>query len=211
MKSKFKKIAIGIVGFLVIVLAVMKLISLRTYNKDNPRSLPNGYLMTHSVHIDRSPKEVFDFITYQMADYNLSLAEAHDKFEILNGDGLTEGAIFISEEYQETEGVRNRYLVKEVVPEKMIFYTSTPSLIYELEDDEWKQTGSCNTYVYFDMEEQNGGTKLSQTLVLEMHNFFTKFMIDMIIWGEEENEWYDHLVEELESLKVAIESNTPKL
>ncbi|MFA6904112.1 MAG: SRPBCC family protein [Gallionellaceae bacterium] len=161
--------------------------------------------MSHSVTVSKSPEQVFDFITYRMAEYNLSIAKAHDKFEILKGDGLTEGAVFVAEEYQEDEGVRNRYVVKKVIPNRLIYYASTPSLIYEKKNGEWVQTGSCNAYVYFDLEGNSSKTQLTQTIVIEMHNFFSKFLIDMVISGKEGNEWMDHLVEELESLKAAIE------
>lgn len=190
--------------FIVLVVGI-KLFTLRTHDSSNPRSRPNGYLMSHTVVVNKKTEQVFDFITYHIAEYYLSLAKAHDRFEILNSDGLTEGAVFISDEYQEDEGVRNRYIVQKVVPNRMIFYSSEPSLIYEKKDEEWVQTGSCNAYVYFDLESVPEGTQLTQTLVIEMPNFFTKFLIDLIISGQEGNEWMDHLVEELEGLKTAIE------
>jgi hypothetical protein len=183
----------------------MKSFAVRTHDPDNPRSRPNGYLMSHKVTVKKSPEEVFHFITHKMETYNLSLAKAHDKFYFVKGDAITEGAVFVAEEYQEDEGVKNTYVVQKIIPDRLIYYASTPTLIFEKEKGEWKEKGSCNAYVYFDIEDNSGNTELTQTLVIEMQNFFTKCLIDLIIMGKENNEWMDHLVEELESLKNIIE------
>ena len=197
--------SIILISLFLIAIFSIKLFSMRTHDPNNPRSRPNGYLMSHTVTVKKSPEEVFHFITYQMAEHNLSLAEAHEKFWFIKGDSISEGAVFVAEEYMEDEGVKNTYVVQEVIPDRLIYFSSAPTLIYEKRNGEWEQTGSCNVYVYLDIEDSSGNTRLTQTIVIEMHNFFTKFLIDLIIMGKENNEWMDHLIEELESLKTAIE------
>lgn len=205
------RLLLVILLWLILAVATIKVLSLRTYDRDNPRSRPNAYLMSHTVMVDKTPAEVFHFITYRMKDYNLSIAEAHDRFEILNADALEEGAIFIAEEYQEDEGVINRYEVKKVIPDQYIYYASTPSRIYRKKNGEMKPAGTCNAYVYFDLEPLGQKTKLTQTLVIEMPNFFIKFLVDLVAAREEDNEWQKHLVEELEGLKLAIEAEEPEV
>lgn len=202
-----KGLFIGI-AVLAALMIIVKLLSMRTHDPKNPRSLPNGYLMTYTVPVSKDPHTIFNFITYHMAEHNLSIAEAHDRFEIINelDSGLTLGAKFIAEEFQDDEGVKNTYVVKEVVPDKLIYYASEPSLIYRKKKDQWVQEGKCNAYVYFDLVPQGENTLLTQTIVIEMPNFFIKFITDIIASMQEENEWQMHLEEELDGLKKAIEN-----
>ncbi len=198
--------SIAVLGVLVaLVWSGLWIFATRSHDPDNPRSTPYGYLMSHTVSIDLPPHEVFDFITYQMPEYNLTIAEAHDRFEIVDGEGLTEGVTFIAEEYQEDEGVINRYLVKKAIPGEYLHYASEPSLIMEKRDGEWVQTGTCNALVWFDIAPEGEGSKVTQTILIEMPNLWTKALIDAIILGEDSNEWQDHLVEELQGLKAAME------
>lgn len=189
---------------LITVLVGMKLLSRRTYDATNPRSRPNGYLLSHTVYVATSPREVFDFITYRMPKHNLALAAAHEKFELLRGEGLTLGALFRTEEFT-GEGVRNEYVVREVIPNRRIHLASTPSRILRRTHDQVRQIGTCNAYVYFDLDEVPSGTRLTQTIVIEMPNFLVKFITDVMGGRRADNPWQHHLVEELESLKTAIE------
>jgi hypothetical protein len=183
----------------------MKLLSRRTYDATDPRSRANGYLLSHTVYVARSPREVFDFITYCMKDHNLALAAAHEKFELLQGEGLTLGAHFRTEELTGDEGVRNEYVVREVIPNRRIHLASTPSRILRRTNDQVREVGTCNAYVYFDLDQVTEGTRLTQTIVIEMPNFLIKFISDLMGGRQADNPWQHHLVEELESLKAAIE------
>jgi hypothetical protein len=165
---------------LIAVLVGMKLLSRRTYDATNPRSRANGYLLSHTVSVARSPGEVFDFITYRMKDHNLALAAAHEKFELLRGEGLTLGALFRTEEFTGDEGVRNEYVVREVIPNRRIHLASTPSRILRRTNGQVRQIGTCNAYVYFDLDESPSGTRLTQTIVIEIPNFLVKFITDVM-------------------------------
>jgi hypothetical protein len=103
------------------VLVGMKLLSRRTYDATNPRSRANGYLLSHTVNVPRSPREVFD------------------------------------------------------------------------------------------LDEIPSGTRLMQTIVIEMPNVLVKFITDVMGGRRADNLWQRHLVEELESLKAAIEHDRPSL
>lgn len=201
----FKIIAI-IVVILVVSLISMKLFASRSRDRLNPRSLVNSYLMTHEVIIDSAPERVFNFITNDMSTHNLGMAKAHSRFAFIKGNAITEGAVFIAEEFQEDEGVKNTYSVQKIIPNKLIYYSSEPTLIYARKGDEWEESGYCNAHVYFDIDEIDGKSKVTQTLVIQMPNFFYKFIIDILASTSEDNEWHQHLVEELESLKTFIEN-----
>lgn len=199
-----------IAGVLVVVLVVapllMLLLSLRTYDFGNSRSRINGYLMTHVVETAAPPADVFDFITYRMEEHNLSIAKAHERFEVTEGEGLTLGSRFIAEEWDDDEGVLNEYVVREVVPDRLIHMASTPSRILERDEQgNVAETGTANAYAYFDLEPIATGTAVTQTVVIEMPNPFVKFIIDVIILFDDSNPWQAHLVEELEGLRAAIE------
>ncbi len=188
-------------------LGVMKLVSMRSHDANNPRSLPNSYLMTHEVTVDARPEQVFHFITHRLRDEYTATANAHEHFEIIGADFLTEGAVFVSEEFTGNEGVSNRYVVRKLVPNELIYMASTPSTIFERSDGELKQVGTCDAHVYFDLKEEAGSTRVAQTLVVQMPNFVVKFLIDVIASQSDDNEWHRHLVEELEGLKKLVEKD----
>jgi len=195
----------GLAAFAAVALAGIYLYAVRDHDPENPYSKPYGFLMTHSVTIDATPMEVTEFISHEKQLLYGRLALAHEELTFIEGDSLSEGAVFETREFQADEGVVNRYTVTKVEPGRHFEFVSKPSLIYGKRGEDWVQTGSCNAWSWYDIEPAGAGSRVTQTIVIEMHDFLTKFIIDMIILGEEENEWQDHLVEELEQLKAAIE------
>ncbi len=190
-----------------LMLGAVKVFSMRSHDRDNPRSLPNSYLMTHEVIVDAPPERVFHFITHRLKDHYQQTAKAHERFEIIGADHLTEGAVYVSEEFTGTEGVHNRYVIRSLVPNQLVYMASTPSTIYERKDGELTEVGTCNAHVYFDLHPEGARTRLAQTLVVQMPNFLVKFLIDVIATQSEDNEWQRHLVEELEGLKQLVEQD----
>ena len=209
MTSKTRRRVVGtlgvLTGVLLLALGGMYVAARRTHDPDDPRTRPNSYVMTHTVTMARQPHEVFDFITYRMKDHNLALATAHESFAFRQGQALTPGAVFVTEEFIGDDGVRNEYVVREVVPNRLIHMASTPSQILRRRGDSVEDVATCNAYVYFDLDEAPGGTRLTQTVVIEMSNFVMKFLTDLAAARAQEDPWQLHLVEELEALKAAIE------
>ena len=205
--SKPVKFLTIIIAFGMISWAGVMIFTSRSIIRDNPRSIPNSYLMTYTTKIERSPEQVFNFIKYNYRDHNLSIAKAHEKFEIINSDNITQGAVIEVEEYQENEGVKHKYIVHQVIPNRLIYMASTPTEIYQRSDGQLKQQGTCNSHVYFDLKENRGHTDLTQTIVIEMPNMAIKFLTDVIIAFSEKNEWLEHLIEEVDGLKIAIEES----
>ena len=154
--------------------------------------------------MDLPVDQVFDFITYEKHHVWNRIAREHEgqTYQILNSDGLTLGAVILCEEFAEGEGTSHRYVVKDVIKNRLIHFASEPSIVYMAnKSGEMKEVTKCNCYVYFDMESLGAEkTRLTQTLVIQMPNFVVKFLTD-IIGGEEGKEiWMSHLEEELEGL-----------
>lgn len=189
-----------------LALGGMYLYAVRDHDPAHPYSRPYGFRMTHTVSVKAAPLAVSTFISYDKPDLYRRLAGAHDSLTFIRGDALVEGAVFETREFQADEGVINRYTLTQVVPGRHFEFVSRPSLIYGLRDGQWVETGRCNAYSWYDIEPEGSGSRVTQTIVIEMHGFLTKFLIDMVILGQERNEWQEHLVEELEALKAAIEA-----
>ena len=203
-KTKTFYVLTSVLVLLIIVLSIMKLLSARTYDPSNPRSRPNSYLLTYSLEVNLPVDKVFDFITYEKQNVWPHIASEHEgqKFDIINSEGMTLGAVILCEEFADGEGTSHRYVVKEVIKNKLIYFASEPSIVYmENNSGEMKEVSRANSYVYYDMESLGAEkTKLTQTLVIQMPNFFIKFLADSI-GGEEGKEiWESHLEEELKGL-----------
>lgn len=196
----------GVVVAAAILAATAYLYATRLHDPDNPRSRPYGYLMAYSVEVDRLPDDVFAFITTRLPDVYRSLAAAHDRFDVIGGDSLLPGVVMEVEEYQENEGVRHRYVVVDAIPGQLLHFASTPSQIMERRGETWVQTGRCNALVWFDIAPHGTGSRITQTILIEMPDLFTKLLIDMAILAADGNEWQEHLVEELDALAVAIQT-----
>ena len=194
-------VAISLLIVMVVVLAGMKVLSARTYDPANPRSKPNSYFLTYSVDVDLPVERVFEYITYKDHLVWNKIVREHEgqRCEIINSDGLTLGAIILCEEFAEREGTSHRYVVKEVITNRLIHMASEPSIVYAVNKaGEKKQVTTCNSFVYFDMEPLGASkTRLSQTLVIQMPNFVVKFLTDVIDGEKGKEIWMSHLEEEL--------------
>lgn len=204
LKTKVFYTLISVLVLLAIALAAMKVLSARTYDPTNPRSKPNSYLLTHSVEVDLPADQVFDFVTYETRHVWQQIADEHagQTFEIINADGMTLGAVILCEEFAEGEGTSHRYVVKEVVDNKLIHLASEPSIVYmENRSGEMQEVTRTNAYVYYDLEPLAAEkTKLTMTLVIQMPNFLVKFATDVLGGEEGKAVWQGHLEEELMGL-----------
>ena len=203
-KKKAVIIAGSVAGMLAALVLTMKIMSGRTYDRSNPRSLKNSYYYTCSVEVNVPAEKVFEFITCRNRDVWNNVAEEHagQTNEIINSDRLEEGTVMICEEFTEDEGVSHRYVVKKVIPNRLVYYASEPSRVFFADKSgNMKEVTTCNTHVYFDVEElASDTTKISQTLVIQMPNFIVKFLSDVAGGKEGDQTWGNHLKSELEGL-----------
>lgn len=203
-RSKLFYIFTSLLVVVVAAVSIMKIVSARTHDRSNPRSRPNSYLMSYTVEVDWPVEQVFDFITYEKQNVWHLIADEHEgqEFQIINADGLIEGAIILCDEFADGEGTSHQYVVKEVIPNQLIYFASEPSLVYmENSAGEMRQVSWANSYVYYDLEPLAAEkTKLTQTIVIQMPNFAMKFLTDVMGGEEGRVTWETHLAEELNGL-----------
>ncbi|MBM4278554.1 MAG: hypothetical protein FJ130_11855 [Deltaproteobacteria bacterium] len=136
------------------------------------------------------------------------LTSMHSQFNIVNANGLIEGAEIECIEGDDDDIVHHRYVVTHDREDVLIQYESTPSIIYDKKTN--KKTGECNTYVYYDFVNQgNDRTVPKQTVVIDMLNPFYKAIGDIIgrLSGSRAR-WSQEFQEELENMARYIEQDS---
>lgn len=191
-------------GLLTIIFAVLVVSSI-SFDESNPRDRANSYYIKNSVEIDRSVSEVFHFIQYRIPEIYTELTGMHTEFTILNAEKLEEGAEIKCIEGDDHDIVHNYYVVTKVVPNKLIQFESTPSIVYDRETK--KEMAKMNVYVYFDFATTKGNaTLLQQTIVIDMLNPFSKSLIDILAFlTGNRGEWARQFHDELYNFKPIIE------
>lgn len=202
-----KKKRLILIGLALCVLTALFLVmrSSSFYDRSNPRNRPNSYLTQVSVEINKPVHDVYLFVKYRKPEVYSQLSDMHNQFKIINAEGLTEGAIVECIEGDEEDIVHHRYIVRKDIEDTLIYYDSTPSIIYDTETN--KKIGECNTHVYYDFIRLDGHrTLLNQTIIIDMLNPLYKTIGDIIGWmsGDKEK-WTVQFQEELEALKRCIE------
>jgi hypothetical protein len=178
--SKHKALsAIFLVVATILAIYTSLVLASQSYDRSDPRAKPNSYHSVEEVVIDRPVEDVFRFIQYDIPAVYTRLSPMHEKFEIVNAGALTVGAEIDCVEGDDREIVRNRYVVTEVIENRRIAMSSTPTRVYNR--DTGKLTTEVNVYDYFDFVPLGPNrTRLTQTVVLDMKNPFIKALIDII-------------------------------
>ncbi len=195
---------VGLVGlFLVGVLAVgfgILVISSMSYDESDPRDRPNSYYSVVSAEVDRPVADVFRFVQYEIRRVYPETSPMHEKFEILNADGLVEGAEVDCVEGDAKELVRNRYVVTEVVPNRLLVLASSPTVV--LDRATGQQVAEVDVWNHFDFEPLGRDrTRLTQTVVMDMKSPFIKSAIDVFAFlSGNRGLWERQFTEELENL-----------
>ncbi len=204
MKHKIVKgILLMVAIFLVVFIGLV--VSSMIYDRSDPRALPNAYRSVDTVIIDRPVSEVFRFIQYEIPSVYTQLSPMHEKFEIVNRDALIVGAEIDCVEGDDKEVVRNRYLVTEVVENKLIAMSSKPTRVYNRKTG--KLTAEVDVYDYFDFEPIGPNqTKMIQTVVLDMKNPFIKSFIDIAAFlSGTRGDWEQQFSEQTRNLALFAE------
>lgn len=213
-KSKIGYLALSIFTVIGLVLLTMKILSMRTYDPENPKSKPNSYLLSESLLVNLAVDTVFDFLTYSY-DQNVyqQIAQGHQVFQYLTTKAMTPGSVILCKEFAEEEGTVHRYVVEQVIENRLIMLASEPSKVY-MRDNSGKinEVTHCNCYVYLEMEPAGARqTTLTWTLVIQMPNFIIKFITDVLGGQEGKARWQNHLHEELTGLaRVMLASKGQK-
>ncbi len=204
MRKRLKNIPLAIVGCIATAFLVLML-SAVFYDRSNSRNRPNSYLIEASVEVGKPIHDVYEFVKYRKPEVYIGLTGMHDKFQILNADGLIEGAEIECVEGDEEDVIHHRYIVTRDKRNELIQYESRPSVIFDKETN--KKTGECNTFVYYDfIRLDDARTILKQTTVIDMMNPLNKAIGDIVgLLSGSRGAWARQFQEELEILKMHIE------
>lgn len=132
----------------------------------------------------------------------------HTTLDILNADGLVEGAEINCIEGDDDDVVHNHYVVTRVIENQAIQFESTPSVEYTRDSN--REVAKMNVHVYFDFEQAGAEkTVVEHTIVIVMLNPFIKSMIDaMAFVTGNRGEWEKQFRDELVNFKPIIERET---
>jgi hypothetical protein len=182
-------------------------ISSLSYDEANPRDRPNAYYSVESVVIDRPVADVFRFVQHQIPSVYTRMSPMHEKFEILNAEALVEGAVIDCVEGDAKEVVRNRYVVTEVIENRLIAMASTPTRVYDRASGE--PVAEVDVWDYFDFEPLGPRrTRLVQTVVLDMKSPVLKSVIDIAAFlSGTRSDWERQFEEQLQNLAAFAEGS----
>ena len=137
------------------------------------------------------------------------MSALHERFDILNANGLVKGANVDCREGGSKEIVHNSYVVTEATENELIQLASTPSIIYDRATG--RKIGASNAFVYFDFEALGEKARLTQTIVIDLMHPVYKALGDVMRYlTGSRRMWNEHFREELESLKAHIEGAAPR-
>lgn len=124
----------------------------------------------------------------------------HEKFEIVNADALTIGAELDCVERDKNEVVRNRYIVTEVIEDRLIAMSSKPTKVYNRNSGEL--VAEVDVWDYFDFEAVGPNrTGLTQTVILDMKSPFAKALSDLVAYVTgTRGDWERQFTEQLQNL-----------
>ncbi len=157
------------------------------------------------MQIDRPVPYVFRFIQFRIPEIYQELTNMHTEFTILNAEKLEVGAEIKCIEGDDNDIVHNHYVVKEVVPNKIIRFESTPTIVYDRKTE--KEMARMNVYVYFNFAEADKNkTLLQQTIVIDLLNPFQKTLLDTLAFlTGNRGKWDRQFRDELVNFKPIIE------
>lgn len=194
-----------LIGTIFILVFMSLVVSSMSYDQSDPRALPNSYHSVETVIIDRPVADVFYFIQYEIPSIYPQMSPMHEKFEILNGDGLVVGAEVDCVEGDENEIVQNHYVVREVFENQLIAMSSEPTRVYNRKTG--KLTAEVDVYDYFDFEPiDSDRTRLTQTVVLDMKSPFVKSIIDIAAFlSGTRSDWEQQFIEQTQKLAACAQ------
>jgi hypothetical protein len=199
---KRKRILLFATANLLAIIVIMSLVHHKTMMKRyGDRFRTNAFIMSDSVIINSDSKDVYDFFIHHYDKIYSRTAAKHRQFKLLNSDSIAEGTHIFCAEGEEQEMVYHNYVVRKVIPGRLIYKSSEPSTVV-IKNEKGTSKNHCNTYVYVDFKDLNNNKSVFKfTIVMQMPNYFYK-LIGRILGGKEaKEEWENHLTEELNGFK----------
>lgn len=197
---KTKKVILLSIANLTALLMIWAIIeNISQKKKFGSKFKPNSFMMTDTVNCTSSARELYRFFIHHYDEIYHHTAEKHHEFKLLNSDSIAVGTKIYCREGEETDMVHHQYVVKEIIPNELIYKTSEPSEVH-IKTGKGITIRKCNSYVYvefFDSAENATASRVAYTIAIQMPNYFYK-LIGSIMGGKEtKEEWEGHLREEL--------------
>ena len=195
---KTKKLILFIGANLIAVIAILLIVERKNMvSKYGDRFKRNAFIMSDSVIVDSDHKSVYNFYIHHYDEVYSKTADIHHEFVLLNTDSITEGTKIYCREGKEDAMIHHDYIVKKVIPNRMIYKASEPSVVHnKTKKGVYKTT--CNAFVYVDFQELDDQKSLVKfTIIVQMPNYFYRLMGRIIGGKKAKTEWEDHLNEEL--------------
>lgn len=158
--------------------------------------------LRHTVTIPRSPARVFEFLTTGIAEHYCALARGHERFEVVGGGPLVEGAVVDCRERAGNQEVHHRYVVCELLPARRIRYASRPSTSFVHLDGRTIE-GTSETFVSYELAPVGReATRVDMTIVIAFASRWQLFVARVL--GRTAKLWGAHQREELDGLTALI-------
>lgn len=162
-------------------------------------SLRNAIVLQRTVRIPSSPERVFGFLTTELPTHYRALARGHDRFEVLGGGPLIEGATIDCRERAGNQEVHHRYVVRELLPGRRIHYASTPSTSFVHLDGRTIK-GTSDTFVTYELEPDGSATRLHMVIAIAFASRWKLWVARVLgrtasLWGAHQREELDRLAE----------------
>lgn len=200
MKAR-KILLFGTTNLIAIITIALIVGRTKQVNKYGMRFKPNSFIMSDSVKIEDSAENIYQFYIHHYHEIYHKTAAKHHEFKLLNTDSITLGTEIYCREGESNEMLYHNYLVKEVIPNQLIYKSSEPSVIHTDTGKEIRKN-YCNAFVYVDFKEINKTESfVGFTIAIQMPNYIYKLLGQIIGGKEAKEEWENHLREELDGFK----------
>ena len=158
--------------------------------------------LRHAVTIPRSPTRVFEFLTTEIGTHYCALARGHQRFEVIGGGPLVEGAVIDCRERAGNQEVHHRYVVRELLADRRIRYESRPSASF-VHLDGRTIAGTSETFVSYELAPVGReATRVDMTIVIAFATRWQLFVARVL--GRTARLWGAHQREELDGLSALI-------
>lgn len=167
------------------------------------RTMKNTLWLREQVTIEREVEQVYAFLTTEIPGHYQAMDPGHERFEVLGGGPLVEGAVIDCRERAGNQEVHHRYVVQSLVENALVYYVSRGSRSFVHLDGRTLE-GSSNTYVSYELRPLPGGrTQLRMLIAIELESWW-KISVARTL-GRIHVLWKTHQREELRELAALIE------
>jgi len=168
------------------------------------QGLKNVVWLREKVVIRQSVARVYVFLTTQIPAHYKAMSEGHEKFDVIGGGPLVEGAEIDCRERVKNQEVHHRYVVQKLIPNTLVYYVSKGSKSYVYLNGRTIE-GSSNTHVSYELKAlPDGNTEVTMVIGIQLESWWTKFIAKLL--GRVEVVWKAHQSEELLKLVSLVEA-----